>query len=145
MVLNQGLNSNLSTFLYLLLCVIKQTCHVCNANIRKTLFYLPLNLKKHLCQILSFSMFLLLLQSEPPLPFYICDSISERAALSYFYLLPVRECCCAIKLERESASYLLLESTFTASVALSFNNRCYMLYQLPLHVCCLLSCICLLS
>lgn len=116
------------------------------------LFYLPLNLKKHLCQILSFSMFLPLLKSEPPLPFYICDSVLERAALSYFYLLPVREChhlfppsFCAIKLQRESASYLLLESTFTASVALNFNNRCYMLYQLPLHVCCLLSCICLLS
>lgn len=119
------------------------------------LFYLPLNLKKHLCQILSFSMFLPLLKSEPFLPFYICDSISERAAFSYCYLLPDRKChhlfpppptsFCAIKLERESASYLLLESTFTASVALNFNNRCYMLYQLPLHVCCLLSCICLLS
>lgn len=121
------------------------------------LFDLPLNLKKHLCQILSFSMFLPFLKCEPPLPFYICDSISERTALSYFYLLPVREChhlfppphpppsFCAIKLQRESASYLLLESTFTASVALNFNNRCYMLYQLPLHVCCLLSCICLLS
>lgn len=117
------------------------------------LFYLPLNLKKHLCQILSFSMFLPFLRSEPPLPLYICDSISERAALSYFYLLPVCEChhfffppsFCAIKLQRESASYLLLESTFTASVALNFNNRCYMLYQLPLHVCCLLSCICVLS
>lgn len=46
------------------------------------LFYLPLNLKKHLCQILSFSMFLPFLKSEPPLPFYIYDSISERAALS---------------------------------------------------------------
>lgn len=31
------LSTSKSTFLYLLLCVIKQTCHVCNANIRKLL------------------------------------------------------------------------------------------------------------
>lgn len=31
------LSTSKSTFLYLLLCVIKQICHVCNANIRKLL------------------------------------------------------------------------------------------------------------
>lgn len=106
------------------------------------LFYLPLNLKKHLCQILSFSMFLPLLKSEPSLPFYICDSISERAAFSYSYLLPDRKCHhlfppppCLFVLLNSSLNQLLtccqkaplphlLLSTSTTDVTCCISFRC---------------------